>query len=67
MSQNHPLTCLPNALSSDVPDSRQLNPVFEAMILNSSDVAGSDFYDNWAVADTKEALALSFVNNARLK
>jgi len=37
------------------------------MFLDASDVAGGDFNDDWGVTDTEEALALSFVNDARLK
>ena len=37
------------------------------MFLDTSDIACGDFYDDWGVADTEEALALSFVNNAKLK
>ena len=67
MSRNHTSPPSPNAPSSDVTGSRQLYSAFEAMFLDASDVAGGDFDDDWGVADTKEALALSFVHDARLK
>ena len=67
MSQNHTSPPLPNALSSDVTDSCRLDSAFEAMLLDTSDVAGGDFDNDWGVADTEEALALSFVHNVRLK
>jgi len=37
------------------------------MFLDASDVAGGDVDDDWGVADIEEALALSFVHDARLK
>ena len=37
------------------------------MPLDTSDIAGDDFDDGWGVADTEEALALSFVHDVRLK
>ena len=67
MSRNHTSPPSPNAPSSDVTDSCQLNSAFEAMFLDASDVAGGDFDDDWGVADTEEALSLSFVHDARLK
>jgi hypothetical protein len=67
MSRNHPSPRSPTAPSSGVPDSRRLGSAFEAMFLDASDVAGGQFDDNWGVADTEQALALSFVDDARLK
>jgi hypothetical protein len=67
MSRNHPSPRSPTAPSSGVPDSRRLGSAFEAMFLDASDVAGGHFDDNWGVADTEQALALSFVDDARLK
>ena len=67
MSRNHTSPPLPNALSSNVTDSCRLDSAFKAMLLDTSDVAGGDFDNDWGVADTEEALALSFVHNARLK
>ena len=37
------------------------------MPLDASDIAGDDFDDGWGVADTEEALVLSFVYDVRLK
>ncbi len=48
-------------------DSRRLGSAFEAMFLDASDVVGGHFDDDWGVADTEQALALSFVDDARLK
>ena len=67
MSRNHTSPPSPNAPSSDVTDSRRLDSAFEAMFLDASDVAGGDVDDDWGVADIEEALALSFVHDARLK
>jgi hypothetical protein len=67
MSRNHPSPRSPNAPSSGVPDSRQLDSAFKAMFFDASDVAGGHFDDDWGDADTEQALALSFVDDARLK
>ena len=67
MSRNHTSRPSPNAPSSDVTDSRRLDSAFEGMFLDASDVSGGDFNDDWGVADIEEALALSFVDDARLK
>ena len=67
MSRNHPSPRSPTAPSSGVPDSRRLGSAFEAMFLDASDVAGGHFDDDWGVADTEQTLALSFVDDARLK
>ena len=64
MSRNHPSPRSPNAPSSGVPDCRRLDSAFEAMFLDASDVAGGDFDDHWGDADTEQALALSFVDDA---
>ena len=66
-TRNHTSPPSPNALSSNITDSRRLDSAFEAMFLSASDVAGGDFDDDWGVADTKEVLALLFVHDARLK
>ena len=67
VSRNDPSPRSPTAPSSGVPDSRRLGSAFEAMFLDASDVAGGHFDDDWGVADTELALALSFVDDARLK
>ena len=67
MSRNHTSPSSANAPSSNVTDSRRLDYAFKVMFLDVSDIAGGDFDDNWGVADTEEALTLSFVHDARLK
>ena len=66
MSKNPPLPLLPNAPSNH-PDSGRLGTAFEGMFLGATPTADGDFIDNWGVVDTEEALALSNVNDMRLK
>jgi hypothetical protein len=64
---NPPLPPSPNAPSNHHPDSGQLNAAFEALFLDAAHAANGDVIDNWGTVDTAEALALSSVDDARLR
>jgi hypothetical protein len=58
--------------SSDAPANRRLkdgklHDKFDAMLLDPSHVFDDNFPDDWGISDTEEALALSGVNDSRLK
>ncbi len=44
-----------------------LDDTFDAMLLDPPIVSTKDFRNEWGAADTEEALALSSINDARLK
>ncbi len=44
-----------------------LDDAFDAMLLDPTPVSPDDFSNKWGAADTEEALALSGVNDTRLK
>ncbi len=48
-----------------MPDS--LHVAFDMMILDPSSIAPDNFSDEWGASNTEEALALSGVDDARLK
>jgi hypothetical protein len=67
MLQDAPLPPSPYAASDRCVNASTLNVAFEAMLLNPTFVADGNFSDNWGVTNTKEALAMSSIDNARLK
>jgi hypothetical protein len=67
MSQDEPSPPSPDAPSDHRVNASALNVAFDAMLLNPTFVAGGNFSDNWGATDTKEALALSSVNDTQLK
>ena len=67
MLTNPPLPPLPNAPSDHFPDFGRLDAGFEAMFLNAAHAADGDFIDDWGAVNTAEALALSSVDDVRLK
>ncbi len=67
MSQDEPSPPSPDAPSDRRVNASALDVAFDAMLLNPTFVADDNFSDDWGATDTKEALALSSVNNARLK
>jgi hypothetical protein len=67
MSQDTPLPPLPDAPSEHRFDAGALDVAFDAMLLDPTIVADCKFSDDWGATDTKDALALSSVEDARLK
>ena len=67
MSGNTPPLLLPNAPPAHHLNTSQLDSAFNWMLLDRTVDAGRDFIDNWVVADTEEALALSGIDETRLK
>ena len=67
MSKNPPPPLSPNAPSDSPPHSDRLDAAFKALILDATDVADGHFTNDWGVVDTQEALALSGIDDARLK
>jgi hypothetical protein len=47
--------------------SGSLDDAFDVMLLDPHDVSPEDFSDEWVAANTEEALALSSIDDARLK
>jgi hypothetical protein len=67
MSQDTPSPPLPDAPSERRVDTSALNVAFDAMLLNPTFVANGKYSDDWGATNTEEALALSSVDDARLK
>jgi hypothetical protein len=67
MSQNHPPPRSPDASSDRDMITNNLNNAFDAMFLHPPIVSPDDFNDNWGAVVTEQALALSHVDDARLK
>jgi superfamily II DNA helicase RecQ len=67
MSQDEPSPPSPDAPSDRRDDASALDVAFDAMLLNPTFVANGDFSDDWDATDTEEALAMSSVDDARLK
>jgi hypothetical protein len=67
MSQNHPPPRSPDASPDRDMIKDNLNDGFDAMFLHPPIVSPDDFNDNSGAVVTKQALALSHVDNARLK
>jgi hypothetical protein len=67
MSQDESLPPSPHAPSDCRVDASALDVAFDTMLLNPTFVADDDFSDDWGTTDTKEALALSSVDDAQLK
>ena len=67
MSGNTPPLPLPDAPPARHPDTSKLDSAFDEMLLDRTVDADGDFIDDWGVADTEEALALSGINKTRLK
>ncbi len=67
MSQDEPLPPLPDDPSDRCVVASALDVAFDAMLLNPTFITNGNFSDDWDATDTKEALAMSSVNNARLK
>ncbi len=57
----------PDAPSDCCPETGALDAAFDAMLLNIPTVTDDNFIDNWGAIDTEEALALSGVDDNRLK
>ncbi len=56
-----------NAPSDRCSKAGALNATFDAMLLNPTTVANNNFIDNWGKTNSDVALALSSVDDARLK
>jgi len=67
MSRDPPLPPSPDAPADHCPEDGELHDKFDAMLLDTSHVIDDNFPDDWGVNDTEEALALSGVDDARLK
>ncbi len=67
MSQDTPLPPSPDAPSERRFDAGALDVAFDAMLLHPTIVADGKFSDDWGATDTKDALALSSVEDVRLK
>jgi len=58
--------------SPDAPGNRRLkdgehHDKFDAMLIDPSHVVNADFPNDWGINDTEETLAVSGVNDSRLK
>jgi hypothetical protein len=58
---------LPDAPSDRHPKTGALDAAFDAMLLNTTNVADDNFIDDWGAIDTEEALALSALMTLGLK
>jgi len=67
MSGKTPTPPSPDASPARPPDTSELDSAFDDMLLDRTVDADSDFIDDWGVADTEEALALSGIDETRLK
>jgi superfamily II DNA helicase RecQ len=67
MSQNHPLPHSPNASPDCNMITDNLDNAFDAIFLHPPIVSPDDFNDDWGAVVTEQALALSHVDDARLK
>ena len=67
MSKNPPSPPSPNAPSDHHPESGRLGATFKGMFLDAAHAADGGFINNWGVVNTEEALALSNIDDARLK
>jgi hypothetical protein len=64
MSQDTPSPPSSDAPSERCVDASALDVAFDAMLLNPTFVANGKYSDDWGATDTKEALALSSVDDA---
>ena len=67
MSRNPPPLPLPDAPADRCLKDGELHDKFDAMLLDPSHVIDDDFPDDWGINDTEEALAVSGVDDSRLK
>ncbi len=67
MSQNHPPPRLPDASPKRDRITNNLNDAFDVMFLHPPIVSPDNFNDDWGAVVTKQALALSHVDDTRLK
>jgi hypothetical protein len=67
MSQNHPPQRSPDAFPDCEMITNNLDNAFDAMFLHPPIVSPDNFNDDWGAVVTKQALALSHVDDARLK
>jgi hypothetical protein len=67
MLQDAPSPPSPDAASDRHVDAGALDVAFDAMLLNPTFIADSSFSDDWSVTNTGEALAMSSVDDVRLK
>jgi superfamily II DNA helicase RecQ len=67
MLQNHPQPCSPDSSPNRDVVSANLDAAFDAMFLHPPIVSPDNFSNDWGAVVTKQALALSYVDDARLK
>ncbi len=67
MSQNHPPPRSPDASPDRDMITDNLDDAFDAMFLHPPIVSPDDFNDDWGAVVTEQALALSHIDDARLK